>query len=493
MTAAAGSVSLVGAGPGDPDLLTVGAVRALQAAEVVVHDALLSPAVLDYCPAAAERIDAGKRAGAHSRSQDEINAVLIAKAREGKRVVRLKGGDPFVFGRGGEEALALREAGIPFTVIPGVSSAVAVPAYAGIPVTHRGIARNFAVVTGTEAAGETIDWHALAGMETLVVLMGASSLPDVAQRLIQAGRDPSTPAASISNGTLPNQQTVVATLSTIAQAVTSAGLPTPLITVVGEVVSLAERIGWRESLPLAGKSVVVTRTRAQASNLRRVLETLGARVIEAPVLEIVHDAPDLTTDERVSSRWDWIVFSSQNGVSAFFEALRRAGRDTRALSNTKVAAVGNATAAALEPFGILADFVPTTATSACLAAELPRVDGARILLPEGSLSDDRLEMGLRARGGRVERVSVYETRPARLGAPLLAQVLSADAITFASASAARFLGQALGEAVLPATTRLCAIGPQAAAATAETFGRVDAIANEPSIEGLAAAVSEALA
>lgn len=487
-----GFVTLVGAGPGDPDLLTVGGLTALRSAEVVVHDALLSPRLLDHCPPGAERIDAGKRAGAHFMSQDEINALLVARASEGKRVVRLKGGDPFVFGRGGEEALALRAAGIPFAVIPGVTSAVAVPAYAGIPVTHRGLARSFAVVSGAESNADAHDWAALARLDTLVVLMGAAGLADIAARLIASGGDPRTPAAAIANGTLPSQAKVVADLATIAEAVAAAGLPTPLLTVIGDVVSLAPELAWRDALPLAGKSVVITRTREQASQLRTALECLGARVIEAPVLEIRYAAPELTTDERVASRWDWVVFASQNGVTGFFEALRAAGRDARALASTKVAAVGAATAGVLGRYGVIADFVPSLADAEHLAAELPRVEGARILLPSGSLSDQRLSDVLRARGGHVERVQVYETLSAKLDEPAVAALAGAAAITFASASSAAFLAKALGGRALSSGTKLCAIGPQAAEATRAAFGRVDAVAATPSIAGLAAAVVEAL-
>ncbi len=493
MEAIGGFVTLVGAGPGDPGLLTLAGLRALQSADIVLHDALLAPSLLDLCPAHTERVDVGKRAGAHSMSQQEINRLLIELGSAGKRVVRLKGGDPFVFGRGGEEAIALRAAGIPFAVIPGVTSAVAVPAYAGIPVTHRGIARSFIVVTGTETTTEgSIDWDALARIDTVVILMGAAALPGIAKKLMAAGRNRDTPVASISNGTLPSQRMVVATLGTIGDAVTKAALPAPLITVVGHVVALAPSIDWREPLPLAGKSVVVTRTRSQASHLRAKLEALGADVIEAPVLEILHAPRDLITDERVGTRWDWIVFSSQNGVDAFFAALGEAGRDARSLATTLIAAIGPATAGALKTQGLIADFLPRTPTGECLAAELPRVRGARILLPGGSLSEDLLADGLRSRGAHVEQVSVYETRPASMAEALTARVLSADAITFASASAARFLRAALGESRLASSTRLCAIGPQAASATQEAFGRVDAVALDPSIDGLVAAVKATL-
>lgn len=483
----------MGAGPGDPALLTFAAVRAIEAADVVVYDALLSPDVLAHRRDGAELIDAGKRAGAHSMTQDEINKLLIEKASAGKRVVRLKGGDPFVFGRGGEEALALREAGVPFAVVPGVTSAVAVPGAAGIPVTHRGVARNFAVLTGSESNPESHDWAALAKIDTLVVLMGAASLAETAERLIAAGRAPATLACAIANGTLPAQRSVTATLGTIAGAVRDTGLPTPLITVIGEVVALSDRVAWRESLPLAGKSVVITRTRTQSSKLREALEARGASVLEAPVIEIHFGADELTTDERISSRWDWVVFASQNGVDGFFRALRAAGKDARSLASTQVAAVGTATAAALASFGLLADFVPETADAEHLAAELPRVSGARILLPGSSLSDRALGDGLRARGAHVERVTVYETRPAALDAPTIAAIRAADAVTFASASAARSLRTALSDAAPLDGPRLCAIGPQAAAATREAFGRVDAVAAEASVEGLADAVSEALA
>lgn len=493
MPPAAGHVTLVGAGPGDPGLLTLAAVRALEAADVVMYDALLSHEVLGHCRADARLIDVGKRAGAHSKTQESINEMLIDEARNGRRVVRLKGGDPFVFGRGGEEALACRAAGVAFTVVPGISSAIAVPAYAGIPVTHRGVARSFAVITGSERGdGDAHDWHALAKVDTLVVLMGAATLAEIAPRLTAAGRAANTPAAAISNGTLPNQQSVRATLGTIAECVAAAGLPTPLITIIGEVAALGDELAWREAGPLAGRSVVVTRTRAQASQLRAALEALGASVIETPVLEIRFTHRDLTTDERVGSRWDWIVFSSQNGVEAFFSALRSAGRDARSLGGTKVAAVGTATAAILERHGVLADFVPSLSTGEALANALPRVSGARILVPVGSLSEDRLAGVLRARGGHVEQVQVYETVPVPLSNSDAAAVNTADAITFASASSARFLRLALGEGSVSSETRLCAIGAQAAAAVETSFGRIDAVASEPSIAGLVAVVLEEL-
>lgn len=483
-----GHVWLVGAGPGDPGLLTLAGADALRRAEVVLYDALASDSLLSHCNPAAGRIHVGKRSGDHSMSQDEITALLVRLGSQGKRVVRLKGGDSFVFGRGGEEALALAAAEVPFTVIPGVTSAVAVPAYAGIPVTHRGAAANFAVVTGREGGDASIDWPALARVDTVVILMGAAALGDIATNLIRAGRPGDTPAASISNGTLPSQRVVVATLETIADEVAVAGLPTPLLTVVGRVAEMAGRIGWYVPGPLAGRSVVVTRARAQASQLRLALESLGATVIEAPTLEVAHRPIGLVSDDLAASRWDWITFTSQNAVEAFFAILRSAGLDARALETTRLAAVGAATAATLDKYGLIADFIPSEPTGDSLAAELPRVSGSRILIPQGSLSEDRLASGLRSRGGRVETAMVYETLPVPLDAPTCERVARADAITFASASAARYLADALGELRPSPTTKLVAIGEQSAASVRRAFGRIDATAFEPSLPALVAAV-----
>ena len=492
-----GHVTLAGAGPGDPGLLTLAAARALAEADVVLYDALISPMVLGHCKPGATLIPVGKRAGQHSASQDEINALLVEHGSAGKRVVRLKGGDPFVFGRGGEEALALKAAGVPFTVIPGVTSAVAVPASAGIPVTHRGLATNFAVVTGTEGEDrDAADWGALARVDTLVILMGGMKLAAIAERLMKAGLSSETPAASISNGTLPAQEHVLATLGTIAEAASS--LPTPIITVVGKTAALAEPLAWRTYLPLAGRRVVVTRSRAQASGLATRLMELGADVIEAPVIAIRPHYEQILTDDRVGSRWDWIVFTSQNAVDVFFTALLDAGRDARALGTTKLAVVGDATAAALRARGLIADFVPSRATGERLAAELPRVQGARIYLPLSSLSDSHLADGLRARGAHVERVDAYDTEPLPLteeplgGEPVMQRVLTADAVTFTSSSTAAFLRKALGERQLNSGTRLVSIGAQTSAAVQEAFGRVDAEAAEPSIPALVQAVVEAL-
>lgn len=491
---AAGHVWLVGAGPGDPGLLTLNAAQALSQADLVLYDALVSPAILRHAPASAELRFAGKRSGAHGISQAGIEELIVAEALAGRRVVRLKGGDPFVFGRGGEEALACRRAGVPFTVVPGVTSAIAAAAYAGIPVTHRGVASSFMVVTGSEP-GEgpaTVDWEAAARADTLVILMGVATLAENMGRLAAAGRSPETPVACIRWGTRPDQQVARSTISGIATAVREAGLASPFVTVVGDAVALAGELAWFAPGPLAGKRVVVTRARAQSSDLAAKLEALGAYVVEAPVIGIRPHRDGLTTDERVASRWDWVVFSSANGVTAFFDALGAAGRDARSLASTRIAAIGIATAEAVRARGVLPDFLPSRATSECLAAEIDRVSGARVLLPVSTLTDDRLADALRKRGALVEQVAVYENVFQPLDAERLREVAEADAVTFTSASTAHNLAEALGETALPAGAKLISIGPQTSEAVRQVFGRIDREAAGPSIEALIEAVQEVL-
>jgi len=490
-----GHVWLVGAGPGDPGLLTLAGQRALAGADVVVYDALVSPAILRHAQRA-ERIYAGKRAGAHAMRQEEIDALLVCQAQAGKRVVRLKGGDPFVFGRGGEEALACRAAGVPFTVVPGITSAIAAPAYAGVPVTHRTVASSFLVLTGSEAGGDDEDaggaWDAAPAADTIVVLMGARALPAVVERLLGAGKAPDTPAACVRWGTRQDQRVVRATLGTIGERVAAEGLTAPFVTVVGPSVALADEMAWFQPGPLAGKSVVVTRARDQASDLAEMLAAKGATVIEAPAIATRRLPGTLISDERVSSRWDWIVFASVNGVDAFFDELRGAGRDARALHTTQLAAIGSATAEALARHALVADFEPSRAIGETLAAELPRVSGARVLLPGSALADGRIADGLRARGAHVEQVAIYTSEPQPLEPGVLEDIIAADAITFSSASTADNLKAALGEAALPATVRLVSIGPRTSDAVRAAFGRVDAEAKAPSLASLVEAVERSL-
>lgn len=489
-----GHAWIVGAGPGDPGLVTVAGARAIAGADLVLYDALVAPALLRGTKPGAELLYVGKRAGQHALPQERMNELLVEAALAGRKVVRLKGGDPFVFGRGSEEALACKAAGVPFTIVPGITSAIAAPAYAGIPVTHRGLSAGVHVITGSEAGddGGSIDWDAAARAGTLVILMGVSTLGASMCSLALAGKAPETPVACVRWGTRPDQEVVRGTIGTIAEIAAEVGLQSPVVTVVGPVAALAEQLAWFAPGPLAGKRIVVTRARTQASSLAADFEALGAYVVEAPAIAVRYRPDDLTTDERVSSRWDWIAFTSANGVDAFFEALAGAGRDARALSTTKVAAVGEATAAALLARGIRPDFEPSRATGECLAAELPRVQGGRVLLPVSSLTDDRLAGGLRKRGALVEQVAAYDTVAEDLDEERRREVAEADAVTFTSASTARNLRAALGEAALPAGAKLVSIGAQTSAAVLEAFGRLDAEADEPSLEALVAATRKAL-
>jgi len=337
-----GRVTLVGAGPGDPGLITLHGVEALRQADAVVYDYLASPELLAHAPEQAELIYVGKQAGRHTLAQSEINALLVRLAREGKRVVRLKGGDPFVFGRGGEEAEALVAAGVPFDVVPGVTSAIAAPAYAGIPVTHRGVASSLAIVTGHEdpqKATSAIDWGSLAGIDTLVFLMGVANLPAIAAELIAHGRRSDTPAAVIQWGTVGRQRTVTGTLADIATRVEEAGLGSPAVTVVGAVVGLRERLRWFDRRPLLGLRVLVTRTREQAGRLAEGLRALGAEPVECAVIETAPPLDWAPLDRAIGElgAYRWIAFTSANGVEAFFARLALAGRDARALAGARLA------------------------------------------------------------------------------------------------------------------------------------------------------------
>lgn len=493
-----GHVWIAGAGPGDPGLVTVAAAAAIANADIVLYDALASPALLRGTRPGAETVYVGKRAGRHALPQDAINALLVHHARGGKRVVRLKGGDPFVFGRGGEEAQACRAAGVSFTVIPGITSAIAGPAYAGIPVTQRGVAANFLVVTGNDAGGDegaAIDWAFAAKAETLLILMGVSTLAANMERLCAAGRSPDTPVACIRWGTRPDQLVLQGTVGSIGELARVTGLTSPVVTVVGETVLLADELAWFSSGSggrLDGQKVVVTRARTQASDLAARLEALGALVIEAPVIAVQARREGLPLDYDISARWDWVVFTSSNGVEAFFGQLSGAGKDSRSLASTRVACIGEATADALRRHGIRPDFVPSKATSAMLAAEVEGVRGARVLLAVSALTDDRLLQALRARGALVEQIAVYDTVAEPLDEERRHEVLAADAVVFSSASTAQNLRSALGAAKLRPTTKLISIGQQTSASVLAAFHRVDAEAVTPSLDALVEATVEVL-
>ncbi|MDR3320502.1 MAG: uroporphyrinogen-III C-methyltransferase [Desulfovibrio sp.] len=473
-------VCLLGAGPGDPGLLTIRARDVLASADVVVYDALAFDGLLDLADPDAELVYVGKVAGSHAMSQDRINALLIAKAREGKIVARLKGGDPYIFGRGGEEGEALHAAGIPFEEVPGVSSAVAVPAYAGIPVTHRDFASSVTIITGNENPGKgesAHNWQALAhSASTLVFVMGVANLPAIAENLVTAGLDPQTPAALVHRGTTPQQRSLVSTIARLPDEARNRGFTNPSVIVVGKVAWLAEKLNWFERRPLFGKSVVVTRALKQASGIASALAQLGAQVLEFPTIRIRPPEDFVELDAAIArlQDYDWVIFTSVNGVSSFFDRLSLAGNDSRALAGRKVAAIGPATAGALAGYGIRADFVPEHFVAESVTEGLLRtasLDGRRILLPRAAKARDVLPQELRKAGTRVDVVTAYETVPAGARKEETITRLkegSLDCVTFGSSSTVEnFLALVPPDVVRQSGARLAAIGPM----TAQTLCR----------------------
>ena len=494
-----GKVTLVGAGPGDPGLITVRGMEALQQADVVIYDYLAAPELLEHARPDAERSYVGKKAGQHTLSQGEITSLLVRLAQDGRRVVRLKGGDPFVFGRGGEEAESLAEAGIPFEVVPGVTSAIAVPAYAGIPVTHRGVASSFAVVTGHEDSSKdrsSIDWVGLAAVDTLVVLMGVRNLARIVEQLTNQGRDLDTPVALIEWGTRGKQRTVVGTLCDIVKRVHTAGLQAPAVAVVGEVVSLRENLRWFDLKPLHGLRVLVTRTRRQAGRLSSGLRALGAEPVECPLIEIVSPADWGPLDAAIrrigvhggEHAYDWIVFTSPNGVNAFFERVFGVGLDARRLAGIEIAAIGPATAGALAGYGLRADLVPGEYVAEALADEMGALDGLRVLLPRADIARPVLPQRLAGAGAFVEEVVAYRNLPPKdLESRLQEMMPDLDVITFTSSSTVRHLVDALGpESARTALAHVvvACIGP-ITAETARSAGlQPEIVAENYTIEGL---------
>ncbi len=418
-----GVVYLVGAGPGDPGLITVRGRELLEKADAIVYDALANPLLLDRARTAgrAELIDAGKRGGStESAKQDDINAVLISLARAGKQVVRLKGGDPFVFGRGSEEAQALHAAGIPFEIVPGVTAGIAAPAYAGIPVTHRGVATSVTFVTGHEDPSKpttTVDWNALAkcaSTGTVVLYMGVKTLPSIARALVDGGLSPTTPAAAVQWGTHSRQRTVVATIQSLAGRAAEEGITAPVITIIGESVNLRHEIAWFESRPLFGRRIVVTRATAVGGGLAEQLRALGADVLDAPATTI-QPLDRAATDEAIANLADyqWLVLTSPTGVRFFFDALDRAGLDSRALANLEIAVIGPATAAALEARGLKADVIPPKFVAESLLETLAglEVAGTRVLYATADDARDVLAAGLKKAGALVDVVAMYRSVP----------------------------------------------------------------------------------
>jgi uroporphyrinogen III methyltransferase / synthase len=491
MTARTGVVYLVGAGPGDPGLMTARSLELIARAETILYDRLIPPGALDGAREDAELVYVGKQPGVPSVPQEEIGQRLIEAARAGKSVVRLKGGDPFVFGRGGEEGEALHNAGVEFEVVPGVTAGVAATAYAGIPVTHRDDASAVAFVTGHEDPAKeesAIDWEALARFPgTLVFYMGVKRLANNATALIDAGRDRDEPAAAIERGTWPGQRTVQATLGTIADAVDREAVKAPALIVVGEVAARREQLEWLERRPLHGRRVVVTRARAQASGLAATLRELGSEVVELPAIRI---EPRIDSDEvrqvvGALGVYELICLTSPNGVRLLFEAMEAAGVDTRALAGVTVAAIGPGTARALAERGVLADVVPERFVAEGLieALEDMEVAGARVLVARAAEARDVLPDALRERGAEVEVLPLYETVREAPALEEIEAAQSADYVTFTSSSTVTNLTAALGDR-FPRDARIVSIGPITSETIREAGLEVDVEAERHDIDGL---------
>jgi uroporphyrinogen III methyltransferase/synthase len=503
MSARAGIVYLVGAGPGDPGLMTTRSLELIASADVIFYDRLIPPGALDGAREDAELVYVGKQPGVPSVPQEEIGTRLIEAARAGRSVVRLKGGDPFVFGRGGEEGEALRAAGVEFEVVPGLTAGVAATAYAGIPVTHRDDASAVAFVTGhedPEKAETALDWEALARFPgTLVFYMGVKRLPENAAALIAAGRDPVEPAAAIERGTWPGQRTFVATLGTLAATVEREGVGAPALIVVGAVAERREALGWLERRPLHGRTVVVTRARAQASGLAATLRELGATVVELPAIRI---EPRIESEEvRVAvesiREYALVCVTSPNGAHLLFEALGRASGadrdqralDARALAGATVAAIGPGTARALAEHGIAADVVPERFVAEALVEALAgiEVEGRRVLVARAAEGRDVLPDALRERGAEVDVVALYETVREQPEPEAIEAAQSADYVTFTSSSTVTNLTEALGDR-FPAGARIVSIGPVTSDAVRAAGLSVDVEAERHDVDGLITAL-----
>lgn len=489
-------------------------MRLLEQAEVVVFDYLANPQLLRYCPTA-ETIYVGKQASKHAMSQDDINKLLVQKGLEGKKVVRLKGGDPFVFGRGGEECEALAQAGVRFEIVPGITSAIAAPAYAGIPVTHRDLNSSFTLITGHEkeadyqapeararqaGAASDVDWAVLAKLPCIAFYMGVKALPGICKKLIDHGMSPETPAASIQWGTTTRHRTITGTLRDLPQKVADARLTPPAITIVGRVVQLRQTMNWFETRPLFGQTIVVTRTRQQASDLAQRLDELGARVIEAPTIELEppRDPAEVNDTLRVAGQFDWVIFTSQNGVLFAKQRLMELGLDVRAFGKARIAAIGSATAAAIrDQLSLNVDLCPESFVAEALAAELlkqEQVRGKRFLLLRADIARPILREELQKNGAaEVRDVAIYETRIAPSLPPALLEALNdghVHWITFTSSSTARNFAALLGDdyAKRLQGVKIASIGPVTSATLKELGLPITVQAEAFNIDGLIAAL-----
>jgi uroporphyrinogen III methyltransferase/synthase len=500
-----GTVYLVGAGPGDYRLITLKGLQCIENADVIIHDRLADSRLLSFARPDVELIYVGKAANRHTMRQEEINQLLVDQAKKHKSVLRLKGGDPYVFGRGGEEALHCLGNGIPFEEVPGITSAIAVPAYAGIPVTHRGIASSFSVITGHEDPAKTetsIRWNSLAtGTDTLIFLMGMENLPYITRQLLVNGRPAVTPVAVVRWGTKPEQEALVGTLETIEQLVHEHNFQPPAIIIVGEVVKLREQLRWFDNRPLFGKRIVVTRARAQTSDLLELLEAYGADCLQCPTIGIEELDDYQALDHAIMElhTYHWIIFTSVNGVNHFYKRLWEAGKDSRALGQAKIAAIGGPTAQALTKQGVRADFVPEEFRAEGLLAGFQEdLTGVRILLPRAEEAREILPEELRKRGADVNVTPSYRTVITAEDPDILEEALrngQIDAITFTSSSTVKnFLAIFEGKDVdqLLGGVLIAAIGPITADTAREAGLRVDVVAREYTIKGLTEAIVEGI-
>ncbi len=497
-----GCVYLVGAGPGDPGLLTLKGAHYLERADVVLYDDLLDHRLLELCPPDCQKIYVGKRGGRQGPSQEEINRLLVRHALQNLVVVRLKGGDPFVFGRGGEEALVLREAGVAFEIVSGVTAAAGVPAYAGIPLTHRGLAGAAVLVTAQEDPTRTtpaIDWEKLAQLETtLVIFMGVRKLAQISHDLLRHGRLPDTPVALIEWGTWPRQRTVLATLEHMTDVSARQDIQSPTLIIVGGVVGLRRHLDWFESKPLFGRQVLITRSREQAGDLQLLLEAQGAQVLTLPLIQIQapEDCTELDRSIAGLANFHWVVFTSPNSVDFFCERLRHLGRDTRAFGKAAVAAVGLATAEHLRTKGVYPDLIPAKHSQEGLVeafGPIP-VEGREILLPTSSIGRTLLAESLEERGASIRRVVAYQNRlpaPDQIELPPALMDNQLDLVIFASPSSVDNFKEVLGDErareILQHITVAC-IGPTTARAIHTLGLRADIQPQDSSIAALVQAV-----
>ena len=494
-----GKVYLVGAGPGDVGLLTLKGKVALEHADVVIYDFLSNEDLLRYTRPDCEKICVGKRPGAKTAPQEAINELLVSKAAQGKMVVRLKGGDPFIFGRGGEEAQALAGAGVPFEVVPGISSGYAAPAYAGIPLTHRDLSSSVTFLTGHEGPSKSsarMDWPRLAaGADTLVLFMGVRNLPEISSTLIKEGRNPDTPVAVIRWGTRTEQQTVTGTLADIAGKAET--IEPPAVIVVGEVVRLRDQLNWFERLPLFGKRIVTTRTREQSAALTEAIEGLGAQAIEVPAIEIRDPQSWQPLDEAIArlEEFDYLVFTSANGVKKFLNRIQACGRDVRDLKGLQIGSIGPGTAAELARTGIRVDFLPNEYRAEGLIECITESDihGKAFLIPRAKVARDILPLALKERGARVEVVEAYETVQPQLAPGELEQLLTPlpDAVTFTSSSTVTNFLQLLDARNLRSILNgiaIASIGPITSGTIREQGLTVSIEAKESTIAGLVQAL-----